>query len=168
VTRSRDAADVVADLHRLYTAEAGDLSALREVYHPDALLVTVTGGPDPLPVDRLLAQLEQASRDTWYSVTSWKTDVVDAHAVIVSGRMRRSVPGGGFEDAGHVWLLTVSGGLIYRQGVYGTVEQAAAAYEELGISLGIVAAALPEAAAEEEERVQPEPVRRWDAASGEV
>ena len=62
--------------------------------------------------------------------------VVDEHAVIFVGRMRRSVPGGGFEDAGHVWLLTVRDGLIYRQGVYGTPEEAAAAYEELGSASG--------------------------------
>ena len=138
---------------------------MRALYHPDALLHTVTGGPDPLPADELVAELERASRDTWYSVTSWDTVVVDEHAVIVIGRMRRSVPGGGFEDAGHVWLLTVRDGLVYRQGVYGTPEEASDAYRRFGVSLGLSGAEAPDALGES---VQPEPVRHWKAAPGEA
>jgi ketosteroid isomerase-like protein len=160
-----DAVDVVGKLTRVFVADVRDWSAMRALYHPDALLHTVTGGPDPLPADRLIAELERASRDTWYSVRSWDTTVVDERAVIVSGRMRRSVPGGGFEDASHVWLLTVRDGLIYRQGVYATPEEAAEAYQRLGVSLGIADAEAADALGEDPE---PEPVRRWKPAPGEA
>ena len=124
------------------------------------------GGPEPLAVDGLISELQRASEDTWYSVNSTKAVVVDEHAVIFVGRMRRSVPGGGFEDAGHVWLLTVRDGLIYRQGVYGTPEEAAAAYEELRVSLGISGPSAPEVT--DEQRLQAEPLPRWKPASGEA
>jgi ketosteroid isomerase-like protein len=161
-----NAADVMAKLAHVYRARAGDWDALRALYHPDARLVTVTGGPEPLPVDGLISELQRASEDTWYSVKSTKAVVVDEHAVIFVGRMRRSVPGGGFEDAGHVWLLTVRDGLIYRQGVYGTAEEAAAAYEQLGLSLGISGPSPPEVT--DEQRLQAEPLPRWKPASGEA
>ena len=161
-----NAADVMAKLAHVYRARAGDWDALRALYHPDARLVTVTGGPEPLPVDGLISELQRASEDTWYSVNSTKAVVVDEHAVIFVGRMRRSVPGGGFEDAGHVWLLTVRDGLIYRQGVYGTAEEAAAAYEELGVGLGISGPSPPEVT--DEQRLQAEPLPRWKPASGEA
>ena len=93
-----------------------------------------------MPANTLIAELQRAAQDTWYTVRSWKTLAIDEHAVIVSGRMRRSVPRGGFEDAAHVWLLTVSDDLIYRQGVSGTEQEAAGAYRQLGVSLGIPAA----------------------------
>jgi ketosteroid isomerase-like protein len=160
-----NAADVVAKLERAYRAREGDWSALRALYHPDARLMMVTGGPDPLTVDGLFSQLAQATQDTWYSVKTTKTLVIDEHAVVLVGRMRRSVPGGGFEDAGHVWLLTVRDGLIYRQGVYSTAEEAAAAYQVLGVSLGISAAPPPDVM---DERPQAEPLRGWEPASGEA
>jgi hypothetical protein len=159
-----DATEVVAQLYRVFDARARDWGAMAALYHPAARIVTVTGGPDPLPADELIAELERASHDTWYTVTSWKTVAVDEHAVIVSGRMRRSVPRGGFEDAAHVWLLTVSDDLIYRQGVYGTEQEAADAYRQLGISLGI-----PEATASDDRKGrQPEALKHFDAAPGEA
>jgi hypothetical protein len=157
-----DAAEVVARLYRVFRARQRDWSAMAALYHPAARIVTVTGGRDPLPAEELIAELERASRDTWYRVTTWKTVAIDEHAVIVSGRMRRSVPSGGFEDAAHVWLLTVSDDLIYRQGVYGTEQEATDAYRQLGISLGI-----PGASAEMEPKRRPEAFKQLDAASGE-
>jgi ketosteroid isomerase-like protein len=157
------AVDVMARLEHAYRARAGDWSALRALYHPDALLVTVTGGPDPLSVDGLIAELKHASEDTWYSVKSTRTVVVDEHAVLFVGRMRRSVPGGGFEDAGHAWMLTVRDGLIYRQGVYASADEAADAYRVLGVSLGMGAESPPDAT---DERLQAEPLKRWKPASG--
>lgn len=65
---------------------------------------------------------------------------LDEHAAIVTGRMRRRMQEGGFQDANHVWLLTVRDGLIYRQGVYHTPAEAADAYRRLGVTLGITSA----------------------------
>jgi hypothetical protein len=135
--RCVDAEAVVAELSRVFATRARDWSAMRALYHPDALVFTVTGGPDPLPADEVIAELERASKDVWYSVTGSQPVALDEQAVIVTGRMRRRMPQGGFEDAGHVWLLTVRDSLIYRQGVYRTPEEAADAYRRLGVGLGI-------------------------------
>jgi hypothetical protein len=62
---------------------------------------------------------------------------IDEHAATVTGRMRRRLPQDGFEEAGHVWLLTVRDGLIYRQSVHHEAEQAVAAYRDGGLTLGV-------------------------------
>jgi ketosteroid isomerase-like protein len=163
-----NASEVAAKLAHVYRARAGDWDALRALYHPDARLVTVTGGPEPLRVDGLISELKRAAEDTWYSVKTTKHVVVDEHAVVFVGRMRRSVPGGGFEDAGHVWMITVRDELIYRQAVYGTADEAAAAYRELGVSLGMNGDPPPDATDERLQAEPAEPLKRWKPASGEA
>src|SRR4051794_36078025 len=88
-----NASEVAAKLAHVYRARSGDWDALGALYHPDARVVTVTGGPQPLSVDALIAELKRASEDTWYSVKTTKAVVVDEQAVIFVGRMRRSVAG---------------------------------------------------------------------------
>jgi hypothetical protein len=110
---------------------------MRGLYHPDALIITVTGGPDPLTPNDVIAELERASDDFVYLVTADDTIAVDDHAAIVTGRMRRRLPERGFEDAAHVWLLTVREGLVYRQAVYHDAAEALAAYKIQGIRLGM-------------------------------
>jgi hypothetical protein len=133
--RCVNAKDVVAELFRAFAAR--DWRAMRMLYHPKALIFTVTGGPEPLVASQVIRELERASKEFAYAVTASETVEVDEHAVIVSGRMRRRLPEGGFEDAAHVWLLTACEGLIYRQGVYRNRDEAASAYERLGTSLGL-------------------------------
>ena len=84
----------------------------------------MTGGPEPLTADELIAELERASKEAVYSVSASEPVALDEHAVMVTGRMRWRLPQGGFEEAGHVWLLIVRDGLIYRQGVYDDAQQA--------------------------------------------
>ncbi|HEY3613170.1 MAG TPA: DUF4440 domain-containing protein [Gaiellales bacterium] len=129
------AADVVSELSRAF--EARDWTALRRLYHPDALIFTVTGGPVPLAADEIVGELERASSEVMYSVHADRLVVLDEHAAIITGRMRRQMPRGGFEDASHVWLLTVLDELVYRQAVHHDPAAAAAAYELLGIDLGV-------------------------------
>ena len=129
------AVDVIAELSRVFPTR--DWSAVRALYHPNALVITVTGGPTPLSADELIAQLEQASEDFLYSVSGSDLVPVDEHAVIVTGRMRRRLPRGGFEDASHLWLLTVRDDLVYRQGVFPDQQAAVEAYERLGVALGL-------------------------------
>ena len=126
---------VVAELSRIFPRR--DWRAIRALYHPDALIVTVMGGATPLTADELVGQLELASEDIVYSVNGSPPAPLDDHAVIVTGRMRRRLPQGGFEDAGHLWLLTTVDGLIYRQGVYRDQQAAVDAYQQLGIGLGL-------------------------------
>jgi len=110
---------------------------MRALYHPKALILTVTGGPAPLAADEVVAELERASQDLIYFVTGSDPTALDEHAAVVTGRIRRRMPEGGFEDAAHVWLLTVRDSLIYRQGVYRTREEASVDYERLGVGLGV-------------------------------
>jgi hypothetical protein len=46
------------------------------------------------------------------------------------------MPQGGFEEAGHTWLITVRDGLVYRQAVYNDTGEATEAYARLGVTLG--------------------------------
>jgi hypothetical protein len=130
-----DAADVVDELARVFASR--NWQALRALYHPEALVFTVTGGPTALAADEVVAELERASQDFIYFVTGSDPIALDEHAAVVTGRIRRRMPQGGFEDAAHVWLLTVREGLIYRQGVYRSPEEARAAYAHLGVTLGV-------------------------------
>jgi hypothetical protein len=135
IVRAVNATAVIAELSRAFAAR--NWRAMEALYHPDALIMTVTGGPEPLGAGAVIAELERASDDIWYSVSADETVVLDEHAVVVVGRMRRTVHRRGFEDASHVWLLTVVDGLIYRQGVYLRSQEAVAAYRRLGVSLGL-------------------------------
>jgi hypothetical protein len=130
-----NAEDVVAELSRVFATR--DWRAIRALYHPHALVFTVTGGPKALAADEVVAELERASQDFIYFVTGSDPAALDEHAAVVTGRIRRRMPEGGFEDAAHVWLLTVREGLIYRQGVYRSPEEARAAYASLGVTLGV-------------------------------
>jgi hypothetical protein len=129
------AIDVIGDLSRVFAAR--DWRAMRALYHPDALILTVTGGPEPLTADEVVAELERASQEAVYSVTASDPVALDEHAAFVTGRMRWRLPHGGFEEAGHVWLLIARDGLIYRQGVYDDAQRARDAYAELGVELGV-------------------------------
>ena len=126
---------MVSELSRVFASR--DWRAMRALYHPEALILTVTGGPEPLAADEVVAELERASQDFIYFVTGSDPTALDENAAVVTGRIRRRMPEGGFEDAAHVWLLTVRDRLIYRQGVYRTREEASAAYESLGVGLGV-------------------------------
>lgn len=137
IVRGVSALDVVTQLGRVFNARVRDWAAMRALYHQDALILTVTGGPAPLPADKVIGELERASQDVWYSVKASRPVGLDEHAALVIGRMRRSLPRGGFEDASHVWLLTVREGLIFRQGVFQSEDEAVDAYRDLGVTLGI-------------------------------
>jgi hypothetical protein len=133
------AADVITELARVF--ERGDWAAMGRLYHPRALLATVTGGGVALSAEEVISQLELASGDFVFSVRGSRPAALDEHAAIVTGFMRRRMPTGGWEEARHVWLLTVRDDLIYRQAVYSDARSAAAAYERFGIDLGMPAAA---------------------------
>jgi hypothetical protein len=130
-----DAVEVVGELFRAFNAR--DWQALKRVYHPAALIFTVTGGPEPLAAGEIVAELERASSEVMYSVHGDPPVALDQHAVMITGRMRRRMPGGGFEDAGHVWLLTTRDDLVYRQAVHRDTASAEASYAALGVTLGV-------------------------------
>jgi hypothetical protein len=130
-----DAVAVVAKLGRAFASR--DWRAMRTLYHPSARIFTVTGGPEPLTASGIVDELERASRDLVYSVQASPPLALDEQAVVITGRMRSRLPRGGFQEAGHVWLLIVRDGLIYRQGVYRDRAEAEEAYARLGVTLGV-------------------------------
>ena len=89
-----DAVDVVAELSRVHASR--DWRALRAMYHPEALILTVTGGPEPLGPDEVVAELERVSGDFVYSVRGSQPVALDESAAIVTGRMRRRMETGGY------------------------------------------------------------------------
>ena len=125
----------MARLDAAFTAR--DWSAMRRLYHPDALIFTVTGGPNPFPADSVIAELERASNDAIYKVTAAPPRSLDEHAAVITGSVRWRTPSGAFEDASHTWLITVKDELVYRQAIYATPADAIAAYAELGLNLGV-------------------------------
>ena len=116
---------------------ARDWSAMQGLYHPDALVFTVTGGPKPFPADTVIAELERASSDAAYKVSAGPPQSLDDYAAIITGSVRWRTPSGAFEDASHTWLITVKDDLVYRQAIYSTAADAIAAYAELGLNLGV-------------------------------
>jgi hypothetical protein len=130
-----DAVEVVAELFRAFNAR--DWQALRRIYHPAALIFTVTGGPAPLTAGEIVSELERAASEVMYSVHGEPPVPLDEHAVMITGRMRRRMPSGGFEDAGHVWLLTTRDDLVYRQAVHRDTASAQASYALDGVTLGV-------------------------------
>ena len=69
-----------------------DWRAMRALYHSDALILTVTGGPEPLTADEIIDELVRVSHDLVYTVTASAPVALDEHAAIVAGRMRRRLP----------------------------------------------------------------------------
>jgi hypothetical protein len=134
IVPSVNAVDVITDLSRVFATR--DWQAMQALYHPDARIFTVTGGPTPLSAGQAIAELERASNDVVYSVKASDPIELDQHAAIVTGRLRWRMPQGGFEEAGHTWLITVRDGLVYRQAVYNDNREAAEAYGRLGVTLG--------------------------------
>ena len=164
-----DAESVVGKLVDLFKLSEPNAPAMQALFHPDARLRTILGGADvALTAAEAIARLEQATRDGWFVVRLAAPVALDEHAVTVRGRVRRSLPGGGFEDAGHYWALTVAEGLIYRQCVYASANEATAAYRELGVCLGIVDVPAAAAPATADDAKQPERAKRLMPAPGEA
>ena len=62
---------------------------------------------------------------------------IDESAGMLRATVRTQTPDGTYESAERVWLLTFKEGLIYRQRVLESREEAANIYQQNGISLGM-------------------------------
>ena len=112
-----------------------DWTALRGLYHDDALILSVAAGERILTPDELsnvLAAIEVSA----YSTADAETEAFDENAVVVSGLVRQRdeietifIPS--------AWVLTFKDGLVWRSRAYDSVEAARTAYAEEGVDLGM-------------------------------
>jgi ketosteroid isomerase-like protein len=108
--------------------ERQDAAALHELIHPQAVLeMAMARGESVRGRAAVLATL----RDAWQRVHSLSIGglhPLSDEAVIVEGRSRYPLEGGGFADAGLVWLCEFRDGMLCRQRLFSSVEDARAAW----------------------------------------
>jgi ketosteroid isomerase-like protein len=132
----RDAAD---DLVRRHAAafDARNWDALRSTYHAAAVSISVASAGDPLSVSELVDLLARTASDLVYRAVYSRVEPLGDRALVISGRVRHSIPAGGFADSGYHWLWTLRDERIYRSVVYTTPDAAREAYAAGGVDLGI-------------------------------
>src|SRR5262249_11370976 len=113
-----------------------DWDGVRRLFHPDARLVTIGGGPEPKGPDETLEIIRAAAAHPRYRAHISQERALDADAVLVHGSLRYGTPEGGFGERTSVWLYTVKDGLLYRSRYFSQESEAVATYRETGLSLG--------------------------------
>lgn len=118
-----------------YAFATRDWTALRALYHDEALILSVAGGDRLLTPDELIEVLA-AIEVKRYLTDDDETDALDENAVIVAGlvRERHAVE---ITYTPSAWVLTFKDGLVWRSRAYDSVEEARAAYAQAGIDLGM-------------------------------
>jgi uncharacterized protein DUF4440 len=114
-----------------------DWRRLRSLYHDQARIVSVAAGERVLSADELIEVLsEMKDASASYSTDEAKTRAFDDNAVVVSGvlRQRDEVETLFIHTA---WLLTFDDGLVWRSMAFRSIDDARAAYDELGLDLGL-------------------------------
>jgi hypothetical protein len=113
----------------------GDWERLRSLYHDEARILSVAAGARILGPDELievLAGLEHTS----YSTDDTQTEAFDDNAVVVYGMVRdRADVGTMYTES--AWVLTFHDRLVWRSRAFPSVDDARAAYGELGLDLGL-------------------------------
>ena len=128
-----DADDRIRESKAAYTRRNWD--ALRSLYHPSAVIVSVVGGERRLSRDELVDLLADAATDLVYRATSTHAEPIDGDAMIVVGRVRHRTASGGFQDSAYVWLWTLRDDLIYRSVAYASADEARDDYARRGVTL---------------------------------
>jgi hypothetical protein len=107
-----------------------DAAALHDLIHPEAALeMAMARGESVRGRDDVLATL----REAWERVHSLRIGQLHAlsvDAVIVEGRSRYPLEGGGFADTGLVWLCEFRNGMLWRQRLFSSVQDARTAWSE--------------------------------------
>lgn len=115
-----------SDLARAVFAaiERRDVAALEELIHPDAVLeMAMARGEVVRGRRRVLAALRQAWKRV-HALSISELHELSGDAVIIVGRSRHPLPGGGHADMGVVWLCEYREGMLWRQRLAATVEEA--------------------------------------------
>jgi hypothetical protein len=115
-------------------ADAREWELLRSLCHPDARLVLRMTEGKALTVDEAIAVLREDADAGAYEPTHYYIGDLDAQAAIAVG----TVMGPNDQTAKHLcWLLTFVDGLLYRQALCATADEAEQLYREHGLELGI-------------------------------
>ncbi len=115
-------------------ADTRDWDLLRSLCHPDARLVLRMTEGAALALDDALAVLRADAEAGAYEPTHYYIDDLDESAAIAVG----SVMGPHDQKPKHLcWLLTFRDGLLYRQALHETSNEAEELYRKLGLELGI-------------------------------
>jgi hypothetical protein len=105
-----------------------DAAAAELLIHPDARLeMAMAQGRAIEGRDAIMAALRAA----WSKVYRLRVDALIELAedtVTVEGRSRHALPAGGFADSGYTWLCEWRDGMLWRQRLFSTAEEARAAW----------------------------------------
>jgi hypothetical protein len=110
-------------------------TTIRTLYHDDARIISVAGGPQPLGPDETIAAMRRASSGIVFSIAFGTPEAIDDHAVIVSGTLERRTPTGNTITR-RVWLLVFRDGLLYRMRACHNRAEARGEYDSHGSNLG--------------------------------
>ena len=117
-------------------AEERDWERLRALCRPDALLVLRMTDGKALTVDEAIAVLREDAAAGAYEPTHYYIGDLDERAAIAVG----TVIGPNDQKPKHLcWLLTFVDGLLYRQALCPTADDAEKLYRERGVELGLAA-----------------------------
>lgn len=106
-----------------------DAATLHDLIHPDAQLeMAMARGELVNGRDAVLTMLRAAWKRV-HSLSISELHQLSADAVIIEGRSRYPLEGGGFADAGLVWLCEYRGGMLWRQRLFNSVNDARTAWE---------------------------------------
>ena len=115
-------------------AEERDWARLRSLCRPDALLVLRMSGGKALTLDEAVEVLREDANAGAYEPTHYYIGDLDDHAAIAVG----TVMGPHDQKPKHLcWLLTFVDGLLYRQALCPTADEAERLYREHGLELGL-------------------------------
>ena len=116
---------------------AQDWDELRRLFHPRAKIGVFAGGGLPSDPEKALADMKAAHSDVLYQADVQTARELDEHAVVLKGRVRYRLDGGGFIDAERSWLYVVVDGQLYRSQMFRTSTEAELAYTTYGLDLGV-------------------------------
>jgi hypothetical protein len=114
-------------------ADARDWELLRSLCHPRALLVLRMTEGTALTVDEAISVLREDAEAGVHEPIHYYIGDLDEHAAIAVG----TVMGPNDQKPKHLcWLLTFVDGLLYRQALCPTSDDAERLYRECGLELG--------------------------------
>ena len=130
---SRVLLDRIADAYA-----AGDLSALKTLYAEDALIFSAAAPELIMGREEVFAGGDVLNRTQL--IGSIDLIPIDENAGMLRASARTADVRGGFRTFDElVWLLTFSDGLIWRQRVLESRDEATAIYQRYGLDLGLSA-----------------------------